>query len=231
MITIGFSLFPAKREIFGRQKEMIIQGEDLGYNEIFFEIGKPILEVLKYAKELLSIANTLEYYSFVNVTPDILIEIGASPANMAIFKQVGFSAIRIAHGFKISDILKIKDIGIELNPHQFPLEKLEDFLDKIDDPERIKASHNYYSAKGSGITISELVEKSKPFVNLDISVGAFISIPSVQSNTTVEELRAKTPAESAKILLETGVISRVLIGDPNPSREEMENLASIKKGY
>ncbi|ARM75497.1 MupG family TIM beta-alpha barrel fold protein [Acidianus manzaensis] len=233
MASIGFSVFPGWKEIFERQKEMIIKGENLGYTEIFFGIGRGVhtkstLEAASNAKQLLKIANKLGYYSFVDINPDILNELGASPRNMGIFKEIGFSAVRVDYGFKIDDILKIQDIGIEINPYEFPLDRLEYFLDKIDDPERVKACHNYYPSKGSGISLKELIEKSKPFVELDIPVAAFISVPSVKSDTTVEELREKDPSESAKILFDTGVISRVLIGDANPTDEEMEKLSSIK---
>lgn len=230
-ITIGFSIFLTRRDLLSRQKEMIIKGEDLGYSEIFFELGKgEILEALKYAKELLSISNKLEYYSFINVNPDILIQLRVSPANMGFFKQIGFSAVRLSQGFRIEDMLKIKDIGIEVNPLQFPIEKLEYFLDKIDDPERVKASYDYYP-KGAGIKLSALIERSKPFANLDIPVAAFISVPSIKANSTIEELRDKSPIEAAKILLETRVINRVIIGDPYPTDKEIEELSSVKKGY
>ncbi|AWR96910.1 DUF871 family protein [Acidianus sulfidivorans JP7] len=230
MTSIGFSLFP--EEIFERQKQMIIKGESLGYTEIFFRIEKSsVVDSSIKAKQLLKIANKLQYYSFVNIDPDILTELGASPRNMEIFNQIGFSAVRIDRGFKVDDILKIKNIGIEINPNEFPIEKIEYFLDKIDDPERVKVSHSYYPSKGSGLSIKELIERSKPFVEFDLPVAAFISIPSVKRNTTVEELREKSTVESAKILFETGVISRVLIGDANPTDEDLENLASAKRMY
>ncbi|AWR93941.1 MupG family TIM beta-alpha barrel fold protein [Acidianus brierleyi] len=235
MKSIGFAIFPGWKEIFERQKEMIIKGEDLGFSEIFFGIGRGVhtkstLEAIKNAKELLKIANKLGYYSFVDINPEILAELNASPDNLGIFKAVGFSAVRIDYGFSIEKILRMKDIGIELNAFDFPQDKIEYLLDHID-PERVKATHNYYPVKGSGITISQLVEKSKPFVNAEIPVGAFVSVPSVKSDTTVEELREKMPGEAAKVLFSTKVISRVLIGDANPTDEEMKDLSMALRTY
>jgi hypothetical protein len=226
MKTIGFTIFPGWKEIFDKQKEMIIKGEDLGFSEIFFTLDhtRSTLDAIKNAKDLLKIANKLAYYSFINVNPDILLELKASPDNLSIFKEVGFSAIRV-HGFTIEKILRMREIGIELNPYEFSSDKIDYLLDRID-PERIKATHDYYPVKGSGLTLSQLIEKSKPFVKAEIPVGAFVSVPSVKSNTTVEKLRDKLPGESAKVLFSTNVISRVLIGD-HPTDEEMKDLANV----
>lgn len=227
MVSIGLSIFLGSREPINKQKEMIIRGEELGYTELFFEVENT--ELLRYARELLSIANKLDYYSFINVTPELLLKVGASPANMNFFKQLGFSAVKLSN-FRLDDILKVKEIGIELNPSKFPVEKLKYFLDKIDDPERVKASHDYYP-KGRGIKLSELVEISKPFASLDIPVAAFVCVPSSKVNCTVEELRDKNPSEAARVLLETEVIDRVLIGDRNPTDKDLEELSIFRKGY
>ena len=232
-MSIGFSVFPGWKEIFERQKEMIIKGAELGFSEIFFGIGRGVhtkssVEAIKYAKELLKIANSLGYYSFVDINPEILRELNASPSNLQIFIEAGFSAVRVDCGFSVDDILKMKGIGIELNAYEFPPDKIEYLLKNVD-PEKVKATHNYYPVKGSGLTISKLIEKSKPFVDAGIPVGAFVSVPSVKSDTTVEELREKMPGESARVLFSTGVISRVLIGDAHPTDEEMEDLARAIK--
>lgn len=231
MKSIGFSVFPGWKEIFERQKEMILKGEEVGFSEIFFGIGRGVhtrssIEALANAKELLKIANKLGYYSFVDINPSILEELGASPRNLSIFKEAGFSAVRVDCGFSVDNILKIRDIGIELNAYTFPEDKIEYLLRNID-PEKVKATHNYYPVIGSGISIKELIEKSKPFVKSGIPVGAFVSVPSVRSDTTVEELRDKNPGESARILFSTGVISRVLIGDAHPTDEEMIDLSKV----
>lgn len=231
MKTIGFSIFPGWIEIKDKQIELIKKGRELGYTEIFFGIGPgshwrtSVSEAFQVAKEILRHAE--DYYTFVDINPEILKELNASPKDLSKLKEAGFKAVRPDYGFTKEEIVEMsKQMYVELNPMEITDEEV-DYVLKNADPERIKATHNYYPVKYSGMTLDFFEKVTKRFKEKGIKVGAFIAHPNFKLRTTVEILRDAEPYDSANFLFQ--YVDRVLFGDPIPEEKWLINVAEIAR--
>lgn len=75
-MKIGFSVFPGWKEIKDQQIRLVRKAKEFGFTEIFMGIGPgthwntPVSEAFQIAKEILAEAG--EYYTFVDINPEIL---------------------------------------------------------------------------------------------------------------------------------------------------------------
>lgn len=231
MKTIGFSIFPGWIEIKDRQIELIKKGRELGYTEIFFGIGPgshwrtSVTEAFQVAKEILRYAE--DYYTFVDINPEILKELNASPKDLSKLKEVGFKAVRPDYGFTKEEIVEMsKQMYVELNPMEITDEEV-DYVLKNADPERIKATHNYYPPRYSGMSLDRFERETKRFKERGIKIGAFIDHPNFKLRTTIEMLRDAEPFDSANFLFQ--YVDRVLFGDPIPEEKWLKDVAEVAK--
>jgi len=230
---IGFSIFPGWKEIKDEQISLLKNVRDLGFSEIFMGIGPgthwrtPVNEALSVAKEILKEANKLDYYAFVDINPQILKELNASPRNLSMFMEIGFKGVRADYGFSKEEIVEMsKQMTVELNPFEISEEEV-DFIARNTNLERIKACHNYYPVLYSGISKEIFIEKNRIFKERGIEIGAFISNPKFNLRTTLEVLRYVEPFDSANYLFK--FVDRVLIGDPIPDYESLRQVSEVFK--
>lgn len=228
---IGFSVFPGWKEIRNEQIELLYKAKDLGFSEIFMGIGPgthwktSIVEAFGIAKEILKEASKLDYYVFVDINPEILKELHASPRDLSKLCDVGFKGVRADFGFNKEEIIEMsKKMVVELNPFEIKEQELE-YIVKNADPERIKATHNYYPIPYSGISKEIFVEKNKMLKERGIEVGAFISNPKFNLRTSLESLRYVDPFDSANYLFK--FVDRVIIGDPIPDTETLRKVSDV----
>ncbi|QIW22725.1 DUF871 family protein [Sulfolobus sp. S-194] len=224
---IGFSIFPGWKEIKREQLDIIKIARNYGYSEIFFGIGPgthwktSVEEAIILAKDFLEEAK--DYYTFVDINPDILKRVNASPKDLSKFINMGFKAVRADYGFSKEEIVEMsKQMVVELNPFEITEAELE-FIMNNADLERIKAIHNYYPVFYTGISKEIFEEKNKLLKKWGIEIGAFISHPLYNLRTTLEMLRFVQPFDSANYL--SHFVDRVLIGDPTPKEEWLKDVS------
>lgn len=231
MKTIGFSIFPGWLEIKDKQIELIKKGRELGFTEIFFGIGPgshwrtQVPEAFQAAKEILRHAQ--DYYTFPDINPEILKQLGASPKDLSKFKEAGFKGVRPDYGFTKEEIVEMsKQMYVDLNPMEISDEEI-DYVLKHADPEKIKATHNYYPPRYSGMSLEYFAKITKKFREKGIKIGAFIDHPNFRLRTTIEMLRDAEPFDSANFLFQ--YVDRVLFGDPIPEEKWLEEVAEVAK--
>ncbi|QGA68578.1 MupG family TIM beta-alpha barrel fold protein [Sulfolobus sp. E11-6] len=231
--SIGFSIFPGWKEIKDEQISLLKKGRDLGFSEIFMGIGPgthwstSVTEALVIAEDILREANKLDYYTFVDINPQILKELNASPRDLSPIMEIGFKGVRVDYGFSKEEIVEMsKQMTVELNPFEINEEEL-DFIVKNANLERIKACHNYYPVPYSGISKEIFLEKNRMFKERGIEIGAFIANPKFNLRTTLEVLRYVEPFDSANYLFK--LVDRVLIGDPIPDYESLSQVSEVFK--
>ncbi|QPG49010.1 DUF871 family protein [Saccharolobus solfataricus] len=231
--SIGFSIFPGWKEIREEQINLLKKARDLGFSEIFMGIGPgthwrtPVSEAFSIAKEILEEANKLDYYTFVDINPQILKELNASPRDLSKFKNIGFKGVRADYGFSKEEIVEMsKQMTVELNPFEISEEEV-DFIVRNANLERIRACHNYYPVLYSGISKEVFLEKNRIFKERGMEVGAFIGNPKFNLRTTLEVLRYVEPFDSANYLFK--FVDRVLIGDPIPDYESLRQVSEVFK--
>jgi hypothetical protein len=232
MRSIGILSQSWRREKINELKQIAEEAGKLGFNEIWSGVDPKYIEGIK---EISAIAEKYGMYFFVDLNPDIIRGFGASPGNLEIFKNLGIGGLRLDYGFSINDIIKMANnnlgLKIELNASIFPLEKLDYIVNNVKDVESLKASHDFYPIKYTALSLEDTIRKSKEFKDRGIPVAAFVSTPrEIEGRTTVEMLRGKNVGKSASILFNSGYIDRVIIGDPLPKIEEL-NEAKESREY
>jgi len=230
-MKIGFSVFPGWKEIKDQQIRLIRKAKEFGFTEIFMGIGPgthwntPVGEAFQIAKEILTEAE--EYYTFVDVNPEILKVLNSSPKDLSNIKKAGFKGVRADYGFSKEEIVDMsKQMIVELNPMEITVNEI-DYITKNADPEKIKATHNYYPLLYSAISKEVFEEVTEIFKERGIEIGAFISNPKFNLRTTLEILRFSNPFDAANYL--SKLVDRVIIGDPIPDEEWLREVAEVKE--
>uniref|UniRef100_A0A2U9IPK8 6-phospho-N-acetylmuramidase N-terminal domain-containing protein n=1 Tax=Acidianus sulfidivorans JP7 TaxID=619593 RepID=A0A2U9IPK8_9CREN len=229
-MNLGFSIFPGWKEIKDEQIKLLKDARELGFSEIFMGIGPgthwktPVSEAFEISKEILKVANELDYYVFFDINPEILNTLNSSPTDLSKIKAAGFKGVRVDYGFTKEEIVEMsKQLIVELNPFEIT-EKEIDFILKNTNPEMVRAVHNYYPLIYSGISRDIFMEKNRIFKERGIKIGAFLSHPKFYLRTTLEFLRFVDPFDSANYL--SKFVDRVLIGDPIPDKETLVKVST-----
>lgn len=230
MKKLGFSIFPGWKEIKEEQIKLVKTAKNYGFTEIFFGIGPgthwktSISESYEIAKEILKEAD--EYYTFVDINPEILRTLNASPQDLS--KLLIFKGVRADYGFTKEQIVEMaRQTIVELNPFEITEEEV-DYILKHVNPDRIKATHNYYPVFYTGISKEIFEEKTKIFKERGIEIGAFISNPKFYLRTTLEMLRFTDPFTSTSFL--SKFVDRILMGDPIPEEKWLKDVYEASKG-
>ncbi|ARM75460.1 MupG family TIM beta-alpha barrel fold protein [Acidianus manzaensis] len=228
---IGFSIFPGWKEIKENQIELVKKARNLGYSDIFFGIGPgthwktEVIEAFEIAKDILKYAE--DYYTFVDINPEILNKIGCNPKDISKITKIGFKGVRVDYGFNKEEIVEIsKQANVEINPMEISEEEIN-YIIKNADPEKIQATHNYYPVKYSGMSLDFFDRINRKFKEYGINIGAFISHPKYKLRTTLEMLRDIEPFDSSNFLFK--FVDRVIIGDPIPDDKSLNDIANIVK--
>ena len=231
MRSIGILSQAWRKEKINELKEIAEKAGKMGFNEIWSGIDPNYIEGIR---EIANIAEKYDMYFFVDINPEILRGFGASPSNLRVFKDLKIRGLRADYGFTVDELIKManNDLGlvIELNASIFPLDKLDYLVSKVSNIERLKASHDFYPIKYTALSLEDTVRKSREFKERGIPVAAFIPTPRyVEARTTVEMLRGKEVWKSASILFNTGVIDRVILGEPFPTDQELAELVEARE--
>ncbi|BCU66946.1 hypothetical protein HS7_03830 [Sulfolobales archaeon HS-7] len=209
-----------------KQKELLPLARELGYTEVWSGIAR---ETVGKAKEIAELLNNLGFYYVVDVSPDVFNQLGASPRNLRVFKDIGVGGLRLDWGFSLDEMVEIanNELGLktELNASVFPVDHIDEFLRKVRDPELVMASHDFYPWMETGLSLEDAVAKSKEFHSRGISVAAFI-VRKGGARSTIETLRELDIGTSANVLINTKVIDRIWIGEPEPTKTELEDVSS-----
>ena len=225
------------REARGRLRELMRAARPLGFSEYFMGVGFLVEggsteDDVNQMKEFNAEALQLGYYTFTDINPDILKGLGASPDNLEPLRSLGFVGVRLDYGFDVDETARLvreaRRLGmwVELNASTTPEHFLED-LSRHVELTNVKASHDFYPLVGSGLTVGQLVEKSRAFKRYGISVGVFIGSSSMRSRNTVEDLRYWPLGRAAELLFATGVVDRVIIGDPLPPESDLREVSEV----
>ncbi|BCU69968.1 MupG family TIM beta-alpha barrel fold protein [Stygiolobus caldivivus] len=231
MRSIGILSQAWRKEKINQLKEVAEKAGRLGYTEVWSGVDPQYVEGVR---EIANVAEKYNMYFFVDINPDILKGFGASPSNLQVFKDLKVKGLRADYGFSVEEIIKManNDLGlvIELNASIFPTDKLDYVISKVRDIELLKASHDFYPIKYTALSLEDTVKKSKEFKERGIPVALFIPSPrEVEGRTTVEVFRGKDVGKSASIAFNTGVIDRVILGDPFPTDEELSELVEARE--
>lgn len=238
--TLGISVYPDVSSLEDIKKYIELSSK-YGFKKIFssmFSVEGSKEEVLDYFEELIDHAHKHEMIVDLDVNPDLFKRLDASIADLSVFSEIGADILRMDQSFG-----KDKDFELMNNKYGIDIEfnsniKVVDGLVKAGaNPEDILVCYNFYPQRYTGFGWDVFREMSAELKSYgDVNIGAFVS--SNNSNThgvwdskdglpTVERLRYLPIDTQARILLATGLINDIIIGNAYASEDELKSLKEV----
>ena len=238
--TLGISVYPDVSPLEDIKKYIELSSK-YGFTKIFssmFSVEGSKEEVLNYFEELIDHAHKHDMIVDLDVNPDLFKRLDASINDLSVFSEIGVDILRMDQSFG-----KDKDFELMNNKYEIDIEfnsniKVVDGLIKAGaNSEDILVCYNFYPQRYTGFGWDVFREMSAELKSYgDVNIGAFVS--SNNSNThgvwdskdglpTVERLRYLPIDTQARILLATGLINDIIIGNAYASEDELKSLKEV----
>jgi len=191
-------------------------------------------------KKLTAVAGQWNMEVIADIDLTVFKKVGASFEDMAVFKELGLSGIRLDIGFSglEESIMTFNACGlkIELNISN-GTKYIDQILSYKPNTENILGCHNFYPHIYTGLSYKHFLQCSKQFHDLGIKTAAFINSSAaefgpwpVSEGLCTLEMHRNLPIEvQAKHLFATGLIDDVIIANAFASEEELRTLSNINK--
>lgn len=237
-MAIGISVYPDIRPL-EEIEDYFRLASRYGVTRCFssmFSVEGTKEEVLDYFRKLIEAAHRYGIQVSLDVNPECFAKMGASATDLGVFHEIGVDILRMDLSFGLEkDRALIENpygIGIELNAGIIDPKPL---VDAGVDPKKISLCHNFFPQQYSGMKLDQFrkVNAKLKAVSRDISIGAFVSSNAknthgvwgaVKGLPTVEMMRGLPIDLQARIMLATGDVDDILIGNAYASEEELKAL-------
>ncbi len=236
----GFSVYFGLDNTIEENIKLLEEAYKLKFTRIFtsFHIPEANYDIFKSeVKEFFKIAKEHNMDIISDISPNTFKFLELENMDLIGLKDIGVKTIRIDFGYSEEEIVKMSKntygIKIQLNASTITKAFFEE-LDKYSPHyENIDALHNFYPRVGTGISEECMKEKNKILKERGIKVSAFVQSnnrkrgPFKEGLPTLEDHRGLEIRETANHLFALGN-QCVFIGDSLPSKEELEDLSSLK---
>lgn len=193
-------------------------------------------EVLAYFRKMIEEAHKYNLKVMLDVNPQCFEKVGADYDNLAVFDEIHADMLRMdfSYGAEGNKILIHNPYNIEIvfNASKDVVEHLTD--------EAVNVCHNFYPQRYTAKKWNQFQEENEIFKQLakDCIIGAFVSSNVRPSHgvwdaicglPTVEMMRDYPIDLQARLLLATGHVDYLCIGNAYASQEEFESLQTVLK--
>lgn len=236
---IGISVYPDMRPL-----DEIVAYMDLasqyGCKRVFtsmFSVKGTQEEIVAYFDEFIKQAHNFDMEVVLDVNPECFEAVGARYDDLKIFADLGADILRMDFSYGIEkDLVLIKNpygIRIEFNASTLPPFLLKEYLERGVSADALMVSHNFYPQKYTGMKWHKFNALNKEFKALGVSVSAFITSHAPDTHgvwdakdglCTVERFRKLSLDLQYRILMATGSIDTLLIGNAYASESELESM-------
>lgn len=239
---LGISVYPDIKPI-EEIKDYIELASKYGFTRIFssmFSVEGTKEEVLEYFRELIEHAHKFNMKVDLDVNPQLFERLGAKVDDLSVFADIKVDVLRmdLSYGGEKDKILVDNPYGIKIEFNSSP-KIVEDLIKGGADVDKFLVCHNFYPQRYTGLSWNSFLEKNKEMKKYgNIRIGAFVSSNNSKTHgvwdskdglPTVERLRALPIDLQARVLLATGMITDILIGNAYASEEELKYLSEIIK--
>lgn len=243
LVERGISVYVGLGDKDEAIRKYLLAARQYGYSRIFTSLHIPEADnrkVLHEFTDMVEYAKQLGFRITADISPLSFELMGISPRNIDFLCTLGIDTLRLDFGFNLYEIARlIKESGItiELNASTIDQEILSTILDKGIDPVRLRACHNFYPRRGTGLSYRLFAERSQLFRRYGIPVAAFIASqhnprgPIYEGVPTLEQHRCISPVIAAKHFLASKLIDAVIFGDPFVALEELAGVAALDERY
>lgn len=237
---LGISVYPDLSPL-SEIKEYMKLASKYGVTRVFssmFSVEGTNEEVLDYFKEMIRIAHKYEMRVALDVNPGFFEQIGASVDDLSVFADIKVDILRMDLSFGVENDSKlIKNpygITIEFNSS---VKIVDDLIQAGTNASEFLVCHNFYPQRYTGVKWNDFLKTNTEIKSLgDVRIGAFIS--SNADNThgvwdakdglpTVERLRGLPIDLQMRLILATGNVDDILIGNAYADEEEFKALQEV----
>lgn len=238
---LGISVYPDLKPLDEIEKYFELASK-YGASRVFssmFSVEGTKEEVLEYFRNLIVAAHKNNLKVSLDVNPMCFEKMGATPEDLSVFKSIDVDILRMdmSYGPELDAKLVSNpyDITIEFNNSPVIVKGL---MDKGVDPKKFLVCHNFYPQRYTAMKWEKFVAKNKELkaCSRDLRIGAFISSTAEGTHgvwgaacglPTVERLRMLPIDLQTRLMLATGDVDDVLIGNAFASEEEFQRLHDV----
>lgn len=240
MHKLGISVYPdkaPKQEVYTYMEK----AAKLGYSRIFtcfLSVKEEEIESYKVEfKEFMDKAHELGFVVAVDTNPVVFKALGATPADLRPFVDLGIDVIRLDGDFGLENNIQItrNPYGIKIEFNASMNAGLGLLIDGGGNKNQCQVCHNFYPERFTGLDYDLFTSLNTHWKSLNLRTAAFVS--SNAKNThgpwevfcglpTLEIYRGLPIDLQARHLLATGNIDDVIIGNAFATDEELAAVAA-----
>lgn len=238
---LGISVYPDIRPL-SEIREYFALASKYGVTRVFssmFSVEGTKEEVLSYFRDLISAAHEYGMRVSLDVNPDCFSRMGATIEDLSVFRGIGVDILRMdmSYGGEKDRILTENKEGIQIEFNAFP-SLVKDVVDAGADPKKVIVCHNFYPQRYTALKWNRFLDNNRQIkaVSKDVRIAAFISSNAPDTHgvwgaicglPTVEMMRDMPIDLQARLLLGTGTVDDLLIGNAYATEEEFASLQQV----
>lgn len=238
---LGISVYPDLRPLEEIEKYFELAGR-YGVSRVFssmFSVQGTKEEVLEYFRKLIVAAHKNSLKVSLDVNPMCFEKMGAKPDDLSVFHGIGVDILRMDLSYGAAEDAKLvrNPYGITIEFNNSP-KIVKGLLEQGVAAKDFYVCHNFYPQRYTAMKWEKFIEKNIELKACakDLRIGAFISSTAPDTHgvwdavcglPTVERLRLLPIDLQARILLATGNVDDILIGNAYASEEEFQKLQEV----
>ena len=238
---LGISVYPDLRPLEEIEEYFELAGR-YGVSRVFssmFSVQGTKEEVLEYFRKLIVAAHKNSLKVSLDVNPMCFEKMGAKPDDLSVFHGIGVDILRMDLSYGAAEDAKLvrNPYGITIEFNNSP-KIVKGLLEQGVAAKDFYVCHNFYPQRYTAMKWEKFIEKNIELKACakDLRIGAFISSTAPDTHgvwdavcglPTVERLRLLPIDLQARILLATGNVDDILIGNAYASEEEFQKLQEV----
>ncbi len=235
---LGISVYPDLSPL-EQIEEYFALAAKYGITKVFssmFSVEGTKEEVLEYFRKLISAAHKNHLKVALDVNPMCFEKMGASPDDLSVFKSIDVDILRMDLSYGAEG-----DAQLVKNPHGIKIEFnvsptiVTGLIENGIAPEEFLVCHNFYPQRYTAMKWDKFIQKNIELkaISRNVRIGAFISSTAPHTHgvwgaayglPTVEKLRMLPIDLQARMLLATGDVDDLLIGNAYATEDEFRKL-------
>ena len=237
--VFGVSVYPDIEE-FDDIREYLKNASSCGFTRVFssmFTVKGTKEEVLAYFTKLDKCAHEYGMQVSLDVNPECFRRIGASPSDLSVFRDIGCDIVRMDMSFPMEEELLLLNnpcgLKIEFNASMKTADDVRELMKHGVKAEDMLFCHNFYPQRYTGFRWDRFLSVSRSLAETGVRVAAFVSSNAPDTHgvwgarhglPTVERLRGLPVSLQTRIMMASGCVSDILIGNAFASLKEMQEM-------
>ncbi len=244
MTVFGVSVYPDLSPM-NEISDYLHLASKYGFTRVFssmFSVEGTNEEIVDYFREFIRIAHECGMRVSLDVNTSFLTKLGQSYDDVSLFHEIGCDIIRLDGSYGVEkDLIMTQNpygIQIEMNASSSGAKEIAYFSEHGVPKDRVLVCHNFYPQRYTGLKWKNFLDINRKLRPYGYPMAAFVS--SNAENThgvwdardglpTVERMRGLPIDLQVRIMLATGDVDDILIGNAYASEAEFRAIAEVMK--